>query len=363
MFDDENFITSAMGDRLLTGDREENDEEIENTLRPKTMNEYVGQEKVKANLSVFIHSAKKRNEALDHVLLYGPPGLGKTTLAHIIANEMNSQIKVTSGPAIEKAADLAAMLTNLYDGDVLFIDEIHRLSHAVDEILYPAMEDYVLDFVVGKGPSAKSIRLPLKKFTLIGATTRAGMLTAPLRDRFGVICRLEMYKPEELARIVTRSAKLLEIGIEKDAAVEIARRSRGTPRIANRLLKRVRDFSEFENEKTITVATAKRSLDLLEIDDLGLDHVDREILLTIIKKHNGGPVGLETLSATIGEDTTTIEDVYEPYLIQLGFIARTPRGRVCLSGAYKHLGFKVPPAKEAFLEQIEKTVDPNDENK
>ena len=363
MFDDENFITSAMGDRLLTGDREENDEEIENTLRPKTMNEYVGQEKVKANLSVFIHSAKKRNEALDHVLLYGPPGLGKTTLAHIIANEMNSQIKVTSGPAIEKAADLAAMLTNLYDGDVLFIDEIHRLSHAVEEILYPAMEDYVLDFVVGTGPSAKSIRLPLKKFTLIGATTRAGMLTAPLRDRFGVICRLEMYKPEELARIVTRSAKLLEIGIEKDAAVEIARRSRGTPRIANRLLKRVRDFSEFENEKTITVATAKRSLDLLEIDDLGLDHVDREILLTIIKKHNGGPVGLETLSATIGEDTTTIEDVYEPYLIQLGFIARTPRGRVCLSGAYKHLGFKVPPAKEAFLEQIEKTVDPNDENK
>lgn len=363
MFEDEDFITSAMGDRLITSDREENDEEIENTLRPKTMSEYVGQEKVKTNLSVFIHSAKKRNEALDHVLLYGPPGLGKTTLAHIIANEMNSQIKVTSGPAIEKAADLAAMLTNLYDGDVLFIDEIHRLSHAVEEILYPAMEDYVLDFVVGKGPSAKSIRLPLKKFTLIGATTRAGMLTAPLRDRFGVICRLEMYKPEDLARIVTRSAKLLEIGIEKDAAVEIARRSRGTPRIANRLLKRVRDFSEFENEKTITVATAKRSLDLLEIDDLGLDHIDREILLTIIKKHNGGPVGLETLSATIGEDASTIEDVYEPYLIQLGFIARTPRGRVCLSGAYKHLGFKVPPAKEAFLEQIEKTIDTTDENK
>lgn len=344
MFEDDRLISSSV-------DGAEN--EIENTLRPKTMAEYVGQEKVKSNLQVFMHSAKKRAEALDHVLLYGPPGLGKTTLAHIIAQEMNSQIRVTSGPAIEKAVDLAAILSNLCEGDVLFIDEIHRLSHTVEEILYPAMEDYVLDFIVGKGPSAKSIRLPLQRFTLIGATTRAGMLSAPLRDRFGVICRLELYQSQELALIVTRSAKLLNIDIEGDAANEIAKRSRGTPRIANRLLKRVRDFSEFKNEDTITLATAKRSLSFMEIDELGLDNVDRHILDTIIKKHNGGPVGLETLAATIGEESNTIEDVYEPYLIQLGFISRTPRGRICLPGAYKHLGYVIPASKLQVLEQLE----------
>lgn len=314
------------------------DEAQDNELRPRTMAEYVGQSKIKANLSVFIHSAKKRGESLDHVLLYGPPGLGKTTLANIIANEMDSHIKITSGPAIEKAVDLAALLTNLEEGDVLFIDEIHRLNHTAEEMLYPAMEDYSIDFMVGKGPTARSVRMSLQHFTLIGATTRAGMLTGPLRDRFGITCRLELYTPEELTLIVQRSARLLNMQIDYDAAYEIARRSRGTPRIANTLLKRVRDFAEFEGSKTIAIKHAKQALTALDIDEKGLDYVDRRILSSIIEKYNGGPVGLDTLAASTGEDAGTIEDVYEPYLLQLGFIARTPRGRVALLPAYTHLG-------------------------
>lgn len=314
------------------------DDENENILRPKQLTEYVGQEKIKGNLSVFMHSAKKRGECLDHVLLYGPPGLGKTTLSHIIANEMQSEIRMTSGPAIEKAGDLAAILSNLQTGDILFIDEIHRLNHNVEEMLYPAMEDYGLDMVLGKGPSARTIRIPLKKFTLVGATTKAGMLGSPLRDRFGVICRLELYNAEELGRIVTRSAKILEIDIDPVASVEIASRSRGTPRIANRLLKRVRDFAQYENSSKITLEIAKKALKNLEIDELGLDNVDLNILRSMIEKFNGGPVGLDTLAAITGEDSGTIEDVYEPYLLQLGFISRTPRGRVCNRLAYKHLG-------------------------
>lgn len=316
------------------------EEKIENSLRPQTLDEYIGQTKVKENMKIYIEAAQKRGEPLDHCLFYGPPGLGKTTIANIIANEMKSNIKITSGPAIEKPGDLAAILTNLSEKDVLFIDEIHRLSKNVEEILYPALEDFTLDIVIGKGPSAKSIRIDLPKFTLIGATTKAGSLTTPLRDRFGIVNRLELYSVENLVKIVKRSAKILQVGIEEQAAEEIARRSRGTPRIANRLLKRVRDYAIVLGDGDITLKITKLALNKLEIDELGLDEIDRKILDTMINQYMGRPVGIEALSATIGEEVDTIEDVYEPYLIQIGFIARTLRGRQVLPAAYKHMGYE-----------------------
>ena len=329
-------------DRIITSTMKNEDIDVENSLRPKSLDDYLGQEKAKEQLKIFIEAAKSRNEQLDHVLLYGPPGLGKTTLASIIANEMGVNLRITSGPAIERAGDLAAILTNLNENDVLFIDEIHRINRSVEEVLYSAMEDFCLDIIIGKGPSARSIRLDLPKFTLIGATTRAGMLTNPLRDRFGVICKLDYYTVDELAKIVVRSSEILGAEIQIGGATEIARRSRGTPRIANRLLKRVRDYAQVRADGNITDDVANKALELLGVDSLGLDYVDEKLLMTIIQKFRGGPVGLDTLAASIGEDRNTIEDVYEPYLLQLGFINRGTRGRIAMPLAYEHLKMPYP---------------------
>lgn len=335
-------IGVTMANRVIETNLMEEDIKIEGSLRPQTLNDYIGQSKIKDNLRIYIEAAKRRSDALDHVLFYGPPGLGKTSLAGIIANEMGVHMKVTSGPAIEKPGEMAAILNNLQEGDILFVDEIHRLNRQVEEVLYPAMEDYVIDIMIGKGASARSIRLDLPHFTLVGATTRAGLLSAPLRDRFGVVHHLEFYSVEELKLIILHSAQILQVAIEEKGALELARRSRGTPRLANRILKRVRDFAQVKYDGVITEKVAATALDLLEVDKMGLDHIDRNILLTMIEKFKGGPVGLDTLAAAIGEDAGTLEDVYEPYLLKSGLLNRTPRGRVVTDSAYHHLGLEIP---------------------